>query len=95
MAKRGNSEGSIVRRADGRWEGKLSFPGGKRKSIYGKTRREVAVRLALETIRRGQNMSQQEGEIIECEECGAELEVVSEDPLEFALAPEEEEDWGE
>jgi len=36
-----------------------------------------------------------EGEIIECEECGAELEVISEDPLEFALAPEEEEDWGE
>ena len=37
----------------------------------------------------------EEGEIIECEECGAELEVISEDPLEFALAPEEEEDWGE
>ena len=37
----------------------------------------------------------EEGEIIVCEECGAELEVISEDPLEFALAPEEEEDWGE
>jgi alpha-aminoadipate carrier protein LysW len=37
----------------------------------------------------------EEGEIIECEECGAELEVINEDPLEFALAPEEEEDWGE
>ena len=35
----------------------------------------------------------EEGEIIECEE--AELEVIGEDPLEFALAPEEEEDWGE
>ena len=35
------------------------------------------------------------GEIILCEECGAELEVVSEDPLELALAPDEEEDWGE
>ena len=35
-----------------------------------------------------------EGEIIECEECGAELEVVSINPLELALAPEEEEDWG-
>lgn len=35
------------------------------------------------------------GEIILCEECGAELEVVNEDPLEFALAPDEEEDWGE
>ena len=35
------------------------------------------------------------GEIILCEECGAELEVVSDDPLELALAPDEEEDWGE
>ena len=46
MTKRGNSEGTIVKRADGRWEGKISFPGAKRKSIYGKTRREVARRLA-------------------------------------------------
>ena len=33
--------------------------------------------------------------VIQCPECGVELEVVSEDPLELALAPEEEEDWGE
>jgi alpha-aminoadipate carrier protein LysW len=37
----------------------------------------------------------EEGEIIDCEDCGVELEVISEDPLELALAPEEEEDWGE
>ena len=36
-----------------------------------------------------------EGEIITCEECGAELEVISANPLELELAPEEEEDWGE
>ncbi len=36
-----------------------------------------------------------EGEILECEECGAELEVISASPLELELAPEEEEDWGE
>ena len=36
-----------------------------------------------------------EGEIITCEECGAELEVISVNPLELELAPEEEEDWGE
>lgn len=36
-----------------------------------------------------------EGEILECEECGAELEVISVNPLELELAPEEEEDWGE
>ena len=37
----------------------------------------------------------EEGEIIECPECGSELEVVSINPIELALAPEEEEDWGE
>lgn len=36
-----------------------------------------------------------EGEIIECDECGADLEVVTADPLELEIAPEEEEDWGE
>ncbi len=35
------------------------------------------------------------GEIINCEDCGVELEVTGEDPLELDLAPEEEEDWGE
>jgi len=36
-----------------------------------------------------------EGEIVTCAECGAELEVVSTNPPELALAPEVEEDWGE
>jgi len=36
-----------------------------------------------------------DGEIVECEECGADLEVISANPLELELAPEEEEDWGE
>ncbi len=35
------------------------------------------------------------GEIVECPDCGVELEVVSLDPLELDLAPQEEEDWGE
>ena len=35
------------------------------------------------------------GEIITCPDCGAELEVVSENPLKLELAPKEEEDWGE
>lgn len=34
------------------------------------------------------------GELVVTDE-GAELEVVSLDPLEFELAPEEDEDWGE
>ena len=35
------------------------------------------------------------GEIVVCSDCGSELEVVSESPLTFDLAPQEEEDWGE
>jgi alpha-aminoadipate carrier protein LysW len=36
-----------------------------------------------------------EGEIIECPDCGVELEVISLDPPQVDLAPQEEEDWGE
>ena len=36
-----------------------------------------------------------QGEILECAECGAELEVTSTTPLAIELAPEVEEDWGE
>jgi len=35
------------------------------------------------------------GEILECPDCGLELEVRGLDPVEVDLAPEEEEDWGE
>ncbi len=34
-------------------------------------------------------------EIVQCAECGADLEVVSIEPVRLELAPEEEEDWGE
>jgi alpha-aminoadipate carrier protein LysW len=34
-------------------------------------------------------------EILYCPDCGAELEVISLEPLTLALAPEVEEDWGE
>lgn len=37
----------------------------------------------------------EEGEIIECPECGVELEIIALDPPEVQVAPEEEEDWGE
>ncbi len=36
-----------------------------------------------------------EGEIVQCPDCGVELEVRSLDPPELDLAPAEEEDWGE
>jgi alpha-aminoadipate carrier protein LysW len=35
------------------------------------------------------------GEILQCPDCGVELEVMSLDPLTLEMAPEEEEDWGE
>lgn len=35
------------------------------------------------------------GEILVCGECHAELEVVAVNPVELALAPDVEEDWGE
>jgi alpha-aminoadipate carrier protein LysW len=35
------------------------------------------------------------GEILDCPECGAELEVRSVSPLVLAPAPQVEEDWGE
>lgn len=43
--RRGKGEGSIYRRADGRWVGCISLGNGKRKYLYGKTRKEVAEKL--------------------------------------------------
>lgn len=37
----------------------------------------------------------EQGEIVPCADCGAELEVIERNPPELRLAPEEEEDWGE
>lgn len=35
------------------------------------------------------------GEILQCPDCGVELEVTGLKPPKLTLAPEEEEDWGE
>jgi alpha-aminoadipate carrier protein LysW len=35
------------------------------------------------------------GEIVDCDGCGSELEVVDDDPVTLEAAPELEEDWGE
>ena len=43
--RRGHNEGTIKERADGLWEARVSLPGGKRKSLYGKTRRDVQDKL--------------------------------------------------
>jgi integrase len=48
MAKqrqRGHGEGSIYQRKDGRWAASISLEGGKRKTFYGKTRKEVQEKL--------------------------------------------------
>jgi integrase len=43
--RRGNGEGTILRRTDGRWAAAIVFEGYQRKWIYGKTRRDVSDRL--------------------------------------------------
>ncbi|MDP6549172.1 MAG: tyrosine-type recombinase/integrase [Dehalococcoidia bacterium] len=51
MARRGNNEGSIYKRADGRWAAVVSLGwqdgGRKRKTFYGRTRREVQEQLTI------------------------------------------------
>jgi integrase len=45
--KRGNGEGTIYQRqSDGKWCASVSLDGGRRKVLYGKTRQEVARKLA-------------------------------------------------
>ena len=43
--RRGNGEGTITRRTDGRWEARITLLDGRRKCFYGRTRQEVATRL--------------------------------------------------
>lgn len=45
MARRGNNEGSIYKRKDGRWAAALTTDAGKRRHFYAKTRAEVAQKL--------------------------------------------------
>ena len=45
MTKRGNDEGSIYKRADGRWAAQVTVEGGVRRYLYAKTRAEAARKL--------------------------------------------------
>lgn len=45
MGRKSNGEGSITQRQDGRWQASLQVD-GRRKTVYGKTRSEVARKLA-------------------------------------------------
>ncbi len=60
--KRGNGEGNIRLHHDGRWEARLTMPDGRRKSIMGKTRKEVQDRLdeLKHDVRRGMTIPRDE-----------------------------------
>jgi integrase len=50
MSKRGNGEGTVFQRQDGRWQGQVSVPAdglqkARRLTVYGKTQREVLEKL--------------------------------------------------
>jgi len=42
-----------------------------------------------------ENSNYELGELIVCDDCGSELEVVGVEPLKLEPAPMEDEDWGE
>ncbi|MBA3824827.1 MAG: site-specific integrase [Ktedonobacterales bacterium] len=45
MKRRSNNQGSVIERGDGRWEVRISLPGGKRKSVYMKNGKEAEKKL--------------------------------------------------
>jgi integrase len=49
MVKRGNAEGTIFHRKDGRWCAQVSLGRGRRKALYGTTRAQVARKLITVT----------------------------------------------
>ena len=56
MARRGHGEGSIYLRSDGRWAASISLEDGKRKTFYGKTRKEVQEQLKTALHQQQQGM---------------------------------------
>ena len=53
--RRGNNEGTIYKRSDGRWEAAISLGNGDRRSFYAKTKQEAAAKLhqALRNLQDG------------------------------------------
>lgn len=45
MKRRANGEGSVSKRKDGRWQARLTLAGGKRLSVYGRTRADAVRKL--------------------------------------------------
>ena len=56
MSRRGNGEGTICKRSDGRWVAAVSYPDGPRKWIYGATRAEVDAKLTAAKRARDQGL---------------------------------------
>ena len=56
-SKRGQNEGSLYQRKDGRWAGAVTLDDGKRKHFYGKTRAEVARKVNRTLTDREQGLS--------------------------------------
>lgn len=54
--RRGNGEGNIRQRPDGRWEARIQLQDGSRKSIYGKTRKAVVHEMNRLTHARDQGL---------------------------------------
>jgi hypothetical protein len=46
MARRNRGLGAVFFRADGRWEGQIRIEGGRRRSFYARTRRDLVHKLA-------------------------------------------------
>jgi len=61
VGKRGNGEGTICQREDGRWVAAVSLGDGRRKWLYGKTRQEVGEKLTVTLRARQQGLPVAEG----------------------------------
>lgn len=68
-------------------------------NVYRKVEdKEMSVSVQTACIECGADLALEDvvvGEIVQCPECGVELEVLNLAPVELGLAPAEEEDWGE
>jgi integrase len=45
MSRRGNNEGTIYKRKDGRWTAAVGLENGRRKTFHGRTRQDVSAKL--------------------------------------------------
>lgn len=65
MARRGDGEGTVFRRADGRWAASLRLEDGGRKWLYGQTKQEVQRKLAVlrRTVEDGLSVTPERGTV--------------------------------